>query len=462
MEGDKREIKFSYAAFVVGAVFLTIVLGMFLFEAPLEIMFMLSWLIAIPLLMKLGYRYGELQEMAWKMAVQSFEPNLILLVIGTMIATWIASGTIPYIIYLGLKLLSPNHFLISALIMASATSMATGTSWGTLGTIGVALTGIGSAMGVPAPMTAGAIISGAYFGDKMSPISDSTVLAASIAGTTVGRHIRHMLYTTVPAYAISAVLFSVIGKLTANPNSAPGMIEEIVMSLNRIYGFSGVELLPIAIVVLLLILKMPSIMSLMVGSVSGLVIAVLCHGVRLPDIFRYMVSGYEIETGSEFLNTLLCRGGTNSMISSVLAVFLALCISGMLEHTGVLKVLIAPLVDKCGDSVFKIVACTMALTYITNGIGSSMLFASIVTGTIMRPMFENNDLAPENLSRTLEDGGTLGAVLIPWNSNAIYASQMLGVMPLQFIPYCFLNWITPVLSLIYARLGIFIKHTRRQ
>jgi len=453
----KYPVSIGYAAFVTICVFGFVALGLLLFDAALELMFLMSWVVVVPLLMRLGYKYGELQDMAWDMAVASFEPNVVLIVIGAMIAAWIASGTIPYIIYLGLKFISPKVFLLSALLLASFTSLATGTSWGTLGTVGLALVGIGNAMGIPSPMTAGAIICGAYFGDKMSPLSDSTILAASVAGTDVMTHVKHMLWTTVPAYAISAVLFVILGFYNISGTYDTAVAGEIMGTFQLHYNFSLVELLPIVIVLVLLVANTPSIIALMIGTGAGMVVAVGHQGVSLKVLLNYMVNGFVIDTGSSFVDILLNRGGIMSMMSAFLAIFLALCISGMLDKTGILSTLVNPLIEKCGSSTFKIIACTAVLTYITNAIGSSMLFASIVTAALMKDAFDENRIAPENLSRTLEDAGTFGAVLIPWNSNAIYASQMLGVAPLAFMPYCFLNYLTPVIDLIYAKTGFTVK-----
>lgn len=455
----KHPVSIGYAAFVTFCVFGFVAAGLICFEAPLELMFLLSWIIVVPLLMRLGYKYGELQNMAWEMAEASFEPNVVLIVIGAMIAVWIASGTIPMVIYVGLKFISPKIFLLSALLLASFTSLATGTSWGTLGTVGLALIGIGNAMGIPSPMTAGAIICGAYFGDKMSPLSDSTILAASVAGTDVMTHIKHMLWTTVPSYTITAILFIVLGLRNVSGVYDTTITNEIMSVFARFYNFSVLEFLPIIIVLGLLVFNMPSILALMIGTLSGLFVAIFHQGVGIKDMLNYMMNGFTIETGSSFVDILLNRGGVMSMMSAFLAIFLALCISGMLDKTGVLSVLVSPLIKKCGNSTFKIIACTAALTYVTNAIGSSMLFASIVTAALMKDLFIQNKIAPENLSRTLEDAGTFGAVLIPWNANAIYASQMLGVAPLAFIPYCFLNWITPVIDLIYAKTGFTIRKT---
>lgn len=458
----KYPVSIGYAALVTGCVFGFVAFGLIFFEAPLELMFLLSWIVVVPLLMRLGYKYGELQDMAWDMAVASFEPNVVLIVIGAMIAVWIASGTIPMIIYLGLKFISPKIFLLSALILASFTSLATGTSWGTLGTVGLALIGIGNAMGIPSPMTAGAIICGVYFGDKMSPLSDSTILAASVSGTDVMTHVKHMLWTTVPAYAITAVLFVILGLRNISGVYDTSTANQIMATFTQFYRFTWLEFLPIGIVLILLVKNTPSIIALMIGTISGMFVAVFHQQVALKTLLDFMVNGFVISTGSEFVDILLNRGGIMSMMSAFLAIFLALCISGMLDKTGVLSVLVNPLIKKCGNSTFRIIACTAVLTYVTNAIGSSMLFASIVTATLMKDIFVANRIAPENLSRTLEDAGTFGAVLIPWNSNAIYASQMLGVSPFAFIPYCFLNYITPVIDLIYAKTGFTVKKIERK
>ncbi len=457
----KHPVSVGYAALVTVTVFGFVALGMILFEASLELMFLLSWIVVVPLLMRLGYAYGELQDMAWDMATASFEPNVVLVVIGAMIAVWIASGTIPYFIYLGLRFISPKVFLFSALILSSFTSLATGTSWGTLGTAGLALVGIGNAMGIPAPMTAGAIICGAYFGDKMSPLSDSTILAASVSGTDVMTHVKHMLWTTVPAYTISALLFIILGFYNISGSYDTSVTSQIMATFAQHYRFSVIELLPILIVVLLLIRNTPSIIALLIGTITGMIVAIGHQGVTLKVLLDYMLNGFRIDTGSPFVDILLNRGGIMSMMGAFLAIFLALCISGMLDKTGVLSTLVDPLIKKCGHSTFKIFVCTVILTYITNAIGSSMLFASIVTASLMKDVFDKNGIAPENLSRTLEDAGTLGAVLIPWNSNAIYASQMLGVAPLAFMPYCFLNYLTPIIDLIYAKTGFTVKRTAK-
>ncbi len=453
----KQPVTLAYAGMVVCFIFGFVGFGMIFFDAPLELMFLLSWIIAIPLLMFMGYKINELQDMAWDMAKHSFEPNVIILVVGAMIGTWIASGTIPFIIYLGLQFISPDFFFITALVLCSLTSLATGTSWGTLGTVGLAIMGVGNILGVPAPLTAGAVISGAYFGDKMSPLSDSTILAASIVDTPVMTHIKHMLYTTVPAYIITAVIFTILGFVNTTGTYDQSFTTEIMATIENTFDLSWITLIPVLFVLVLLVRQTPSIPSLLTGTILGGIIAVVYQHNSIENILDFMMNGFSVETGDDFVNELLNRGGVMSMVSTFLVIFLALCISGMLEKTGIMNALIEPLIKKCGNSTFKIVLVTLVLTYVTNAIGSSMLFASIVTGTLMKNVFANKNLAPENLSRTLEDGGTFGSVLIPWNSNALYASQMLGVSQFAFIPYCFLNWITPIIGLVLAKTGRTMK-----
>lgn len=462
INSSRKPISFVYAMLVIVVVFGFVAIGLLIYDSPLELMFLLSWVITAPLVMTLGYTYEEVQNMAWESAKQSFEPNVILVVIGCMIAMWISSGTIPWIIYMGLKFINPKFFVVSALVTSSMTSIATGTSWGTLGTAGLALIGVANAMGINPALAAGAIISGAYFGDKMSPLSDSTILAASIAGVPVMKHVKHMIFTTGPAYIISAILFTILGSRDFSGNVNLEMTNEIMTSFDSIFKFSGIEVIPIIIVVALLIKQVPSIISLLIGTITGFLISAFSKGFLVGELLQFMVSGFEINSGSQFIDKLLNRGGINSMMGAYLAIFFALCISGMLEKSGILDVIIKPVLERCRKSNFKIILYTIILTYITNAIGSSMLFASIVTGTLMKPVYIEKELDLVNLSRTLEDAGTLGAVLIPWNSNAIYASQMLGVSPFSFMPFCFLNYITPIIAIIYAKLGIFLGKSSKK
>lgn len=452
-----KNISFGYAALVVGVVFLFVLGGAIVFGAAIETMFVLAWLFTVPLVMKTGYTYKETQGFGWKVVMESLEANFIILIVGTMIAALIASGTVPLIIVLGLKVISPKAFLLTTLLVCSFTSLATGTSWGTIGTAGLAMVGIGNALGVPVGMTAGAVISGAAFGDKMSPLSDTTNLAAAVTGTPLMTHVKHMTLTTMPAYLVCAIIFGFMGLKFDATSYDPTIVNNTIEALSGIFKFSVIELIPLAVVVVLLVRKAPPIMALLSGTFSGLLVALLRQGESINSLLGYLYDGYSIESGLTYIDKLLNRGGIMSMISSFLIVFAAAAITGMLSESGILGALVKPMANNCEGSRFKTVLYTLIIGYTTNMIGSSMLLAEIVPGTIMKPIFKKNKLAPENLSRLLEDSGTLGAWLIPWNANAIFGATMLGASVASFVPFCLLSWLSPLFSLIYAATGITMK-----
>ncbi|SHJ23830.1 transporter, NhaC family [Dethiosulfatibacter aminovorans DSM 17477] len=452
-----KNISFGYAALVVGLVFLFVLGGAIVFGAAIETMFVLAWLFTVPLVMKTGYTYKETQEFGWKVVMESLEANFIILIVGTMIAALIASGTVPLIIVLGLKVISPKAFLLTTLLVCSFTSLATGTSWGTIGTAGLAMVGIGNALGVPVGMTAGAVISGAAFGDKMSPLSDTTNLAAAVTGTPLMTHVKHMTLTTMPAYVICAIIFGFMGMKFDATAYDPTIVNNTIEALSGIFKFSVIELIPLAIVIVLLVRKAPPIIALLSGTFMGLLVAFFRQGESINALLGYLYDGYSIDSGLTYIDKLLNRGGIMSMISSFLIVFAAAAITGMLSESGILGALVKPMANNCEGSRFKTVLYTLIIGYTTNMIGSSMLLAEIVPGTIMKPIFKRNKLAPENLSRLLEDSGTLGAWLIPWNANAIFGATMLGASVAAFVPFCLLSWISPLFSLIYAATGITMK-----
>ncbi|MCR1876325.1 Na+/H+ antiporter NhaC [Paraclostridium bifermentans] len=400
---EKKKPTFRFAVLVMLAIISLTTVGMVVFKASITTMFLLSWLIVVPAAMKLGYTNSEIEEFGFSVGKDAFQSNLIILSVGVLIATWIAAGTIPTIVYSGLTIITPKYFLLTALIVCSLTSIATGTSWGTLGTSGIALMSIGTSMGVPAGLTAGAIISGAFFGDKISPLSDSTNLAAAVCKTDVITHIKHMMYTTVPSYIICIILYTVIGFKYANNTIDYNQINEVINVLKANFNIGFIALLPIIFLLILLLLQKPPIVSILASAILGGVIA------------------------------------------------------GILQKTGFLEVLLQPMIEKIGNSRTKLVGATFITSYFANAFSSSMMFTSVFVGTVMSPLYKEFKLKPENLSRIIEDTATLGGPLIPWNSNAIFCSQTLGVSPFDFIPYCFLSWITPIISFTYGVTGFSMK-----
>lgn len=459
---EKRKPTFKFAMLVMMAIISLTTVGMVVFKASITTMFLLSWLIVVPAAMRLGYTNSEIEEFGFEVGKSAFQSNIIILSVGVLIATWIAGGTIPTIVYSGLTIITPKYFLLTALILCSLTSLATGTSWGTLGTSGIALMSIGNSMGIPAGLTAGAIISGAFFGDKMSPLSDSTNLAAAICKTDVITHMKHMMFTTVPAYLICIVLYTVIGLKYANNSIDYNQINQIKEVLSSTFNIGFVSLIPIIFLLVLLLLQKPPIVSILSSAALGGFIAVVQEGQKVGDLLNYALNGYSIETGITYADKLLNRGGIMSMAETVLLVFIVFIVAGILQKTGFLEVLLKPMIDRIGNSRAKLVGSTFVASYFANAFSSSMMFTSVFVGTVMSPLYKEFKLKPENLSRIIEDTATLGGALIPWNSNAIFASQTLGVSPFEFIPYCFLNWITPIISFIYGVTGITMKTYEEQ
>lgn len=462
-EKIKQKPGFFYSLFVVAAIVILITVGMLFYEASITTMFLLSWLIVIPACIKLGYKNEELEEFAFEVGKSAFQSNVIILSVGVLIASWIACGTIPAVVYAGLKVITPKIFLLATLILCSLTSLATGTSWGTLGTAGLAMISIGSSLGVPAGLTAGAIISGAFFGDKMSPLSDSTNLAPAVCGGDLITHIKHMVFTTGPAYLISAILYTVIGFKYANNSIDYNQINGVLSILDKHFQIGFIEFLPILFLLTLLLMQKPAILSILSASIFGIVLAIIRQGQNVKSMLNYLLSGYSIDTGVFYTNKLLNRGGIMSMAETVLLVFIVFLIAGILQKVGFLEALLEPLISKIGNSRTKLVGTTFIISYLTNAFSSSMMFTSVMVGTLMTPLFKEFRLKPENLSRIIEDTATLGAPLIPWNSNAIFASQTLGVSQFDFIPYCFLNWITPIISFMYGATGFtMVKYSQEE
>ncbi|KKY01084.1 sodium:proton antiporter [Paraclostridium benzoelyticum] len=459
---EKRKPTFKFAMLVMIAIISLTTVGMVAFKASITVMFLLSWLIVVPAAMRLGYTNSEVEEFGFEVGKSAFQSNLIILSVGVLISTWIAAGTIPTIVYSGLTIITPKYFLLTTLILCSLTSLATGTSWGTLGTSGIALMSIGNSMGIPAGLTAGAIISGSFFGDKMSPLSDSTNLAAAICKTDVITHIKHMMFTTVPAYLICIVLYTVIGLKYANNVIDYNQINQIKEVLSSTFNIGLVSLIPIIFLLVLLLLQNPPIVSILASALLGGIIAVIQEGQKIGDLLNYVLNGYSIETGISYADKLLNRGGIMSMAETVLLVFIVFIVAGILQKTGFLEVLLKPIIDRIGNSRAKLVGSTFVVSYFANAFSSSMMFTSVFVGTIMSPLYKEFKLKPENLSRIIEDTATLGGPLIPWNSNAIFSSQTLGVSPFEFIPYCFLSWITPIISFIYGITGITMKTYEEQ
>ena len=381
---------------------------------------------------------------------------LILMTIGTMIGTWILGGIVPSMIYYGLKILSPGIFLVATLFVCSIVSLGTGSSWSTAGTVGVALIGVGRGLGIPVPMVAGAIISGAYFGDKMSPLSDTTNLAPAVAGTDVFSHVRHMIYTTAPGYVISVILYAILGLKFASGTLDSQNIDLMLSTMKSNFFIHPILLLPPCLVIVMVVKKIPPLPALLGGTAIGGSFAVLFQSNSLADVTLAAFSGYTSQAGIAFVDELLTRGGLMSMMETVALIMCALSFGGIMEKTGMLEVIAGALLKRV-KRTGSLVTTTILSCIGMNAIASDQYMAIVIPGRMYRKAFEARKLHPKNLSRILEDSGTLTSPLIPWNTCGAFMHATLGVSPLVYLPYAFLNLTNPLVSIFYGYTGITME-----
>lgn len=413
------------------------------------------------------FLYGVIRRIPWKQMreciidniSEAIEAILIICLIGIIIGVWMASGTVPLLIYYGLKIFSPQWFLVSVILLCSLMSIATGSSWTTIGTLGVAFMGIGEGLDIPAGITAGAIICGAYFGDKQSPLSDSTNFAAAVAKTNLYAHTRAMLYTTGPAYIASVILFLVIGLRYTNKRADNFQIENIMLGIENQFYLSPVLLLPILVLVILIIKKFPAIPTMIIAIIMGLLLALLVQNTSLQDLFSYMYSGFIGQTNIEAVDRLLTRGGLISMTPTIILMFLSLMLAGALQSTGVISDILNCL-TKFTSQTRGLIITTWITTFGLSYIAADPYLAMILPANILGNKYEEIGLDQSVLSRTLEDGGTIVCPMVPWGTNGIYCSNTLGVAVGAYLPFYFLGLFTPICVLICAFTGFGVLKRR--
>ncbi|MDO5718978.1 MAG: Na+/H+ antiporter NhaC [Tissierellia bacterium] len=459
-KNDKIRTKVSpsvgYAVLILVTLAIILISGIRVFNAPLAVIMFLAWIVINAFAYKLGYSYRELEEIAIGTIRNSIQAVIIMLAVGVLIGSWIASGTVPTIIYYGLKILSPNYYLVTTLIICALVSMFTGTSWGTIGTVGVALLGIGIGMGINPGMIAGALISGSWFGDKLSPLSDTTNFASSVMGVDLMKHVKHMLYTTIPALTVSAIIFLILGfgvKIdAANINN----IAIISNDLSQYFKINPITLIPMIVVITLLIKQKPASQAILVGAALGMVFAIFYQKFDASMVLKAGLTGFNYEFDNEFLTKLLNRGGMDSMTRTIQALIFTTGLGGMLREMDVLKVLVSKISHKI-KSTFVLVLSAVSVSYLSIGLTGSHMFAAIMVQSTMLDLFKKNGLKPENLSRICEDCGTLGVTLIPYGVTALFIIDTLGIPFSQFAPYTFFCYLCPIFTLLLGLTGIGIS-----
>ena len=398
----------------------------------------------------------------WENLKSVFIPIMILFLVGALAGTWLVSGIIPAMVYYGLQVLSPSIFLPASVIIASIISMATGSSWTTSATVGIALVGIGTALGIPTGMIAGAVISGAYFGDKMSPLSDTTNLAPAMAGTDLFTHIRYMTITTVPTITITIIVFSIISLNIDTTGTADisGLLHTIKTTFNITpYLF----IVPLTVIGLILVKTKPLI-ALGIGVVLAAIFAFIFQPEILGSLassnFKAIVNAVfvdtEIVTDNIKLNELFSAGGMKGMLWTIFLICCAMVFGGTMDAIGALAKITKELL-KLATSIFGLFFSTVVSCIGLNAIASDQYLAIVIPGKMFKKAFEDRDLAPENLSRTLEDSGTVTSALIPWNTCGAYQSGVLGVPVADYAIYAIFNWLSPIMTLTFAAFSIKIK-----
>jgi NhaC family Na+:H+ antiporter len=382
---------------------------------------------------------------------------LILMVVGMMIGTWILGGIVPSMIVYGLKVLSPEIFLVATLLICSIVALGTGSSWSTAGTIGVALIGVGQGLGIPSSMIGGAIISGAYFGDKMSPLSDTTNLAPAVAGTDLFSHIRHMMYTTVPGYLMTLIFFAALG-LRFSGQMTTTAIESMSMTLETHFFIHPVLLIPPVLVIIMVIRRAPPLPALLAGTILGGIAAWLFQGASFVRITQAAYSGYASATSNALVDNLITKGGIMSMMETIALIICALAFGGIMEKTGMLAAIANSLLERVRSSG-SLIGATILSCIGANLIAPNQYMSLVIPGRMFKDAYDAKHLHPKNLSRVLEDAGTLSSPLIPWNTCGAFMHVTLGVHPFAYLPYAFFNLITPVISSVYGFTGYSIVKT---
>ena len=451
---DKKTVSFGMALAIIVLPILVILLGGLVLRVGFLVPLMLATITASLLSIMAGFTWREVEACIVNGVHRIIIVTCILFLVGTLIGVWIQAGVIPLFLYWGLKLLSPSMFLVSTVLICAVFSLMTGTSFGTIGTAGLALLGVGEALGFPTGLTAGAIVSGAYFGDKMSPVSDTTNLASGITGTNIFSHIGSMLYTTVPATLVALGLYWYLG-LNYSGGAMPDLTP-ITDALSANFNRSFLLVLPPIVLVALAIRGIPPLPTLVIAILVGVACAfIIQDGMTVKGMFKAATDGYVSQTGHPLVDKILSRGGLTSMSFVVFLLLIAMTLGGILEGTGALGVVVDRMTRSVTTPGGLILATLVSCYLMTIGTGNGML-SIIVPARAFEKKFRDMGIQSRVLSRTLEDAVTLGIALVPYSMAAFFIVGVLKIDAMQYIPYAFLNWIVPIFSLTYGFTGFAI------
>lgn len=451
----KKDISASWALLTFLIMILTMLLTVIVLEQSPHVPLLVGTIIASIVAKKHGFKWIEIEEMMYKGIRLALPAIVIIILVGLTIGAWIGGGVVATMIFYGLKLISPAWFLVTIMLLCAIVSLAIGSSWSTMATIGVAGMGIGLSMGIPAAMIAGAVISGSYFGDKMSPLSDTTNLAAGLTNTDLFDHIKHMLYTTIPALIIAILAFGFMGRSFADVSMNSENIITTLKVMDESFVISPwLLLVPIGVIVMVA-KKVPAIPALVVGIISGFLLQIFIQGGTPTMAVSALQNGFVISTGNEMVDELFNRGGLDSMMYTVSMTIVAMTFGGVLEYSGMLKALM-DVVVKLAKSTGSLIASTIAACITTNATCSEQYISIVVPSRMFADVYQKRGLHSKNLSRALEDGGTLTSVFFPWNTCGVFILATLGVGAMEYAPYAIINLVVPIISIIYGYIGFGI------
>ncbi|MCF6332379.1 MAG: Na+/H+ antiporter NhaC [Draconibacterium sp.] len=470
----KRKATLVGALIPIIILIILLTLNVILFEdtlaGPNQIALLLAAAIAGLVAHYQGLKWKKIRKKIVSTIGSAMPSILILLLIGALAGTWMASSVVPAMIYYGLDLINPRLFLFTAVVVCSIVSVATGSSWSTIATIGVALLGIGKAVGINEAIVAGAIVSGAYFGDKMSPLSDTTNLAPAMAGTDLFTHIRYMTLTTVPTMTLTLIIFLVIG-FNYNFTGASIDVENVKIAIGETFNTSPLLFLVPVLLFTIIILKIPPLPALLAGVLLGAIFTIIfqpgvIHAIagfsgNYPKaayiaVMQSIFGDVNLITSDESVNELLSTTGMQGMLDTVWLILSAMVFGGIMESAGLLKRITQPIV-KYAKSTGSLVASTVVTCIFFNTTASDQYIAIVVPGRMFRKTYKKKGYKPELLSRTLEDSGTVTSVLIPWNTGGATQARVLGVSTWSYAPYAFFNIISPLMTILFAYLNIKIR-----
>ncbi|ANU26153.1 Na+/H+ antiporter NhaC [Planococcus versutus] len=463
MKAKQQEIEIPFLLALVPLVVMITVMAItiIVFEGSPHVPLAVGAIVAAIIAWRFGYKWETIEEGAYKGIRLALPAILIIIVVGMIIASWIGGGIIATMIYYGLQIITPSLFLMTICIICGIVALAIGSSWSTMGTIGVAGMGIGISMGIPAAMVAGAVISGSYFGDKMSPLSDTTNLAAGITNTNLFEHIKHMLYTTVPGLIIALIVYFFLGRQFAGSAIDQGNIEAILAALDSNFLISPWLLLVPGAIIVLVAFKVPALPALIIGVFLGFMCQIFVQGGNVGDSVNTLHDGYAIVSGNEMVDELFNRGGIASMMFTVSLTIFAMVLGGILEQTGMLRAIVKQIL-KVAKTAGSLIAATIVSAFFTNATASEQYISILIPGRMYARAYQDQGLHSKNLSRALEDGGTLTSPFVPWNTCGVFILATLAVHPFAYAPYAVLNYTVPIIGIIMGLVGYKVQFLTKE